>query len=42
MTKIEKFEDTLAWQKGRALAHLSDQAPRNGVFAKTTHSNLKR
>jgi len=34
MAKIEKFEDILAWQKGRELTQLIYQASRQGEFGK--------
>ncbi len=34
MAKIEKFEDILAWQKGRELTQLVYKASRKGEFAK--------
>ncbi len=34
MAKIEKFEDILAWQKGRELTQLAYKASRKGEFGK--------
>lgn len=34
MAKIEKFEDVLAWQKGRELTRLIYQVSKSGEFAK--------
>lgn len=34
MSKIEKFEDLIAWQKARALTQTVYEATRQGAFAK--------